>query len=112
MNLLIVEFISTFFLILSLLLLVAVLLKHFRGMRLPAHWVYYLGAFSLLAMSNALTKLSNMDFTSFDIWLRFVANLSILLGSYEIFRHYESSISSKLKAQKPKTRKTTKRKKK
>lgn len=110
MNLLIVEFISTFFLILSLLLLVAVLLKHFRGMRLPAHWVYYLGAFSLLAMSNALTKLSGMDYAAFDTWLRLVANLSILLGSYEIFRHYESSISSKLKIRK--TRKTTKRKKK
>lgn len=93
---LIVEFISTFFLILSLLLLTAVLLKHFRGMKLPAHWVYYLGAFCLLAISSASTRLLNADFASVDVWLRFVANLSILLGSYEIFKRYESRLSSKL----------------
>ena len=98
MTLIIVEFVSMFFLILSLLLLSAVLLKHFRGMALPAHWVYYLGAFSLMAISTAFTKLWNIDVAAIDVGIRFVANLSILLGSYEIFRHYESRISSKLKA--------------
>ena len=107
MMMLIIEFVSTFFLILSLLLLTAVLLKHFRGMALPAHWVYYLGAFCLMAISSALTKLLNADFSSVDVWLRFVANLSILLGSYEIFKHYESRISSRLKSP---TRKKRKRK--
>ncbi|MBI2076069.1 MAG: hypothetical protein HYT72_02360 [Candidatus Aenigmarchaeota archaeon] len=101
MTLIIVEFVSMFFLILSLLLLSAVLLKHFRGMALPAHWVYYLGAFALIAISTAFTRLLNADFSSVDVWLRFAANLSILLGSYEIFRHYESRISSKLKKAKP-----------
>ena len=107
---LIIEFISMFFLIVSLLLLSAVLLKHFRGMALPAHWVYYLGAFSLMAISTALTKLGNSDIAALDVALRFVANLSILLGSYEIFRHYESRISSKLTKRQPaKKKRKTKR---
>ena len=105
----IIEFVSMFFLILSLLLLSAVLLKHFRGMALPAHWVYYLGAFSLMAISTALTKLGNSDIAALDVALRFVANLSILLGSYEIFRHYESRISSKLAGKKRPTKKRRKK---
>lgn len=109
---LIIEFVSTFFLILSLLLLTAVLLKHFRGMALPAHWVYYLGAFCLMAISNASTKLLGVDFSSVDVWLRFVANLSIFLGSYEIFKHYESKISSKLAGKKPTKKKRKKIRKK
>lgn len=105
MALFIIEFISTFLLIVSLLLLSAVLLKHFKGMQAPAYWVYYLGAFALLAIGNAYTKLFQGSFSSVDIALRFVANLSIFLGSYEIFKRYESRVSAKITS----VRKTKKR---
>ncbi len=108
----VIEFISTFLLILSLLLLAAVLLKHFKGMQVPAHWVYYLGAFCLLAISSAYSKILQADSASLDTALRFVANLSIFLGSYEIFRRYESRVSEKLKPEsKAKAGKRKRRKK-
>lgn len=101
MVLLVVEFVSIFLLILSLLLLLAMLLKHFKGMDAPAHWVYYLGAFALLAISSAYTRLFAGDFASLDTVLRLVANISIFLGSYEIFRRYETSVSKTLNIQEP-----------
>lgn len=103
MVLVVVEFISTMLLILSLLLLSATLVKHFKGMQLPAHWVYYMGAFSLLAISSAYTHALG-DFALLDTGLRFVANISIFLGSYELFRRYESRVADKLAATRTKKR--------
>ncbi len=94
---LIIEFLSIFFLVLGMLLLLAVLLRHFRGMNAPAHWVYFLGAFSLMAISSAYTKIFNGDAGTVDGLIRLVANLSIFLGSYEVFIRYESSVAKKLK---------------
>ncbi len=91
-----IEFFSIFFLIVGLLLLLAVLLKHFRGMKAPAHWVYFLGAFSLLAISSAYTNLFGGDVRMMDSIIRLVANLSIFMGSYEVFKRYESSVAKKL----------------
>lgn len=89
MTLLFVEFVSTFMLILSLLLMLAILLKHFKGMQAPAHWVYFLGAFSLLAMSSTYSRIFPGD-AQLDTLIRLVANVSIFMGSYELFKRYES----------------------
>ena len=97
MALLIVEFISILLLILSLLLLTVVLLRHFKGMNAPAYWLYYLGAFSLLAISGVYTRLLEIQPTDLDSIVRFVAHLSIFIGSYEIYKRYESRILDKLK---------------
>lgn len=98
MIVLILDFLSILFLVLSFGLLGGVILRNFKGMAVPPYWVYFIGGFILLSVSAIFLKIvpNEEPFFTIEILLRFVAGLSIFLGSFEIYRRYESSVAKKI----------------
>ncbi len=92
------DFMSIGFIILSFGLLGAVFIRHFKGMDVPPYWIYFLGGFAMLSISTMYMKLVPYEepFITIDILLRFMASFSIFLGSFDIFRRYESNITNRI----------------
>ncbi len=94
----ILEMLSIAFIVSSFVLLSYTLLKNFRGMQVPPYWIYFLLGFVLLAINNIYGNLvATPDLAAINQWIKLFSTLSLLLGSYEIFRAYESSVSGKIK---------------
>lgn len=88
------DFASITLLILSFLLLGLILARHFKGMRYPPYWIYFLGGFSLLSVQGMFATVAPQgeSFETVNEMLKLVASFSIFLGSFEIYRRYEAKI--------------------
>lgn|SRR3989338_6645203 len=110
MSPILLESVSIGLIILSFILLVTVLIKHFKGMEYPPYWIYFIGGFILLSLNSVFANIAPQTemASSVNIMLKLLANFSIFLGSFEVYRRYESSIAANL-AQKPKSTRKKKR---
>ena len=103
---------SVSFTVASFLLLAYILAKHFRGMRVPPYWIFFIFGFVLLSVHGVYVTLDAGPDVKLAIpWIKLLASLSILIGSYDIFRTYTMSVSERLVKLQPTTtgRKTKKR---
>ncbi len=78
------DFLSVIFIYLAAALLIITLARHFKGMKIPPFWVFFLGGFFLLSVENFFAlSLDNELFNSFVV---FIANLLVLLGVIDLYR--------------------------
>ncbi len=94
----ILETISIALIVLSFVMLVIVLVKHFKGMEYPPYWIYFIGGFILLSLNSVFSNIAPRTELASNINMMFklLASLSMFLGSFEVYRRYQSNISVKI----------------
>ncbi len=94
----ILETISIGLIVMSFVLLMIVLVKHFKGMEYPPYWIYFIGGFIMLSLDSVFSNIAPQTelASSINMMLKLLANMSMFLGSLEVYRRYQTNISEKI----------------